>query len=130
MEDYYNFLMHELKDIEEEGFEEASSIAHEICILFSLDTSPLPETFYRLYIANLSTDYSVIYNAASYFSGAGLLDIQCDCLEENKYLCDIHSINESAFYEKAVQDRKDNSPQYTGTKNSILKMRDIIQNDC
>jgi len=130
MEDYYNFLMYELKDIEEEGFENASSIAHEVCILFSLDKQPMPETFYRLYLANLNTDYSVFYNATAYFAGAGLLQIQCDCSDDAKYLCDLNSIDQSAFYDKAIQDRKDNSSVYVGTVNSVEKMREIIQNDC
>jgi len=129
MEDYYNFLMYELKDIEEE-FDNPSNIAHEISLIFSLENNYIPETFYRLYIANLDTDYVMIYNAASYFSGTGFLNIQCDCSGENKNLCDIHGISESAFFDKGVQDKINNTPQYTAIRDSIAKMRGIIFNDC
>ncbi len=44
MEEYYNFLMFELKDIEEE-FDIPSQIAHEICLLLSIEKNfmPLPD---------------------------------------------------------------------------------------
>lgn len=129
MEDYYNFLMYELKDIEEE-FDNPSTIAHEISLLFSLQNSSIPETFYRLYIGELSTDYSIIYNAIAYFSGCNFLNIECDCSNENKTLCDLYSISESAFFDKGREDMGHSTDQYTSIDNSIQKMRNIIFNDC
>lgn len=129
MESYYNFLMYELKDIEEE-LQDPSLIAHEVCLLFSLQGNSIPETFYRLYISNLSTDYVLLYNALSYFTGCGWLTVECDCSSEDKSLCDIHGIPESAFYDKGVQDAQNNTEQFRGIGNSISKMRGIIFNDC
>jgi len=129
MNSYYEFLMYELKDIEEE-FDIPSHIAHEVALLFSLPKSPIPETFYRLYISPLSIDYSIMYNALSYFSGAGFVNIDCDCISGNKSLCDINGIEESAFYEKGAQDALDGTTQYRGILDSVSKLRGIIFNDC
>jgi hypothetical protein len=66
-----------------EEFDNPSQIAHEICLLLSVDGLPIPETFFKLYTANLDIEPSILYNAVAYFSGAGFLNIACDCYRTN-----------------------------------------------
>lgn len=129
MKEYYNFLMFELKDIEEE-FDIPSQIAHEICLLLSLENNFIPESFFRLYLSKLDTDYSVLYNAAAYFSGAKFLKIECDCPESDKMLCDLHSVSESAFYEIGADDFANTTSKWQKINQSIQMIRTSIFNDC
>jgi len=129
MKEYYNFLMFELKDIEEE-FDIPSQIAHEICLLLSLENNLIPESFFRLYLSKLNTDYSVLYNAAAYFSGAKFLKIECDCPESDKMLCDLHSVSESAFYEIGADDFANTTSKWQKISQTIQTIRTSIFNDC
>ena len=129
MEEYYNFLMFELKDIEEE-FDIPSQIAHEICLLLSVEKNFVPESFFRLYVSNLETDYSVLYNAVAYFSGADFLEIECDCAESDKILCDLNSVSESAFYEIGAEDFANTTYKWEKINKSIQMIRTSIFNDC
>lgn len=129
MEEYYNFLMFELKEIEEE-FDIPSQIAHEICLLLSLENNSIPESFFRLYVSNLDTEYSILYNAAAYFTGARFLKIECDCSESDKMICDLHSVSESAFYDIGVDDFKNKTTKWQKINQSIRMIRTSIFNDC
>jgi hypothetical protein len=129
MEEYYNFLMFELKDIEEE-FDIPSQIAHEICLLFSSGNSSIPESFFRLYLSKLDTDYSILYNATAYFSGAKFLKIECDCQQSDKILCDLYSVSESAFYEIGAKDFVNTTSKWQKISQSIQMIRTSIFNDC
>ena len=102
MNSLYEFLMDELSDIARE-FEDPSVAAHHTCILLSLDGHPIPETFFRLYTANLDLNHLILMNAAAYFSGAGILTIECDCEESSKSICDIHEISNTDFYHEGFK---------------------------
>jgi len=103
MENYYSFLMEELKEITEE-FDSPSQIAHEVCLLLSVDGLPIPETFFKLYTANLAIEPSILYNAAAYFSGAGFLNIACDCNDSDKSLCEYSDIHQNPFFTKGMEE--------------------------
>lgn len=103
VESLYHFLMDELHTVTEE-FENPSHAAHEVCVLLCVDGQQVPEIFYRLYSANLKVDEMVLINAVSYFAGAGLLTIDCECSDDSKPLCDIHNIKNTDFYHAGFKD--------------------------
>ena len=97
MNEYYDFLMNELKDVVD-SFESDNERARELCVVMSLGPQPIPETFYRLYIANLQIDPVYVKNAVSYFMGLGKLEIDCDCSPEDKSICDILEMKQSPHF--------------------------------
>jgi len=123
--EFYEFLMHDLNLVSEE-FETDSECAHEICKLLSVDDFPIPETFFRMYTASVDIDYVAFYNAASFFSGAGLLSIDCDCPESDKYLCDIAGILDSAFFEKGRSEKTLETDVYSSICDHIDDLRKDI----
>jgi len=125
MLDFYEFLMDELGSVTEE-FETDSECAHEICTLLSVDGNNIPETFFRLYTANLSINQLTMLNAVSYFCGMGLMSVDCDCESHNKSICEINIIEDSPFYEKGEQDKFDNSSTWIQVNNSINSLREDI----
>lgn len=109
MEDFYQYLMLEMADDINSQWDHEYHRAHELCFLLSLDSKPVPETFFRIYASNIACENAVIENALAFFSGLGLLDVNCDCHPEDKVICDIHMIEESPFFTRGRQSLADNS---------------------
>lgn len=109
MNDFYEYLMLEMATQINSEWDHEYHRAHELCFLLSLDSEPVPETFFRLYAANIECDSTVIENALAFFSGLGLLNVQCDCLPEDKIVCEYHLIEESPFFLRGQQSLAENS---------------------
>lgn len=99
MNEFYEYLMLEMADEINGQWEEESDRAHELCFLLSVDGKVIPETFWNFYVAGVGAPHENLTNAAAFFSGMGLLTIDCDCESEWKTSCAIHNIRESEFYE-------------------------------
>jgi hypothetical protein len=122
MNAFYEFLMEDLFSIKE-VFDNDNDIAEEICVLFSVDGSSIPEIFWRLYIAKVDVEFSTLMNISSYFSGAGLLDISCNCNEEGSYLCEIPAIPNNPLYESGKLDKEAMSDNYVKLVSKIQSLR-------
>jgi hypothetical protein len=122
MSAFYEFLMNDLFTIKE-IFDNEDDIAEEMCVLFSVDGFPIPEIFWRLYISKVDIEFSNLMNISSYFSGAGLLNITCDCSEENSYLCEISSISNNLLYERGKLDKDTMSDNYVKLVSKIQSLR-------
>lgn len=125
MESLYHFLMDELNSVTEE-FENPSQAAHEVCVLLSVDGLPVPETFYRLYTAKLDIEEMYLINAVAYFAGAGLLDVQCDCCDEDKALCDLANIKNTDFYYAGFRDGVENPDRIELVSQHINQLRGYL----
>lgn len=119
---FYEFLMQDLYTIRE-VFDNDNDIAEELCTLFSVDGSPIPEIFWRLYIAKVDVNFDTLMNITSYFSGAGLLEISCDCSEENAYLCDISSIQNNPMFESGKIHKDDMHDNFIKITSNIQSLR-------
>ncbi len=127
VESLYQFLMDELHTVTEE-FDNPSHAAHEVCVLLSVDEGTLPETFYRFYTARVNIDPIILINAVSYFSGAGLIKVDCDCSDEDKSLCEIHSIANTDFYHAGFKDVMEKSDRIEKIIEHIEELRGYILN--
>lgn len=127
MDELYYFLMDELKDITLD-IEDPSMAAHNICILLSVDGFPVPETFFRLYIAPVNVDYEILMNALAYFTGAGILEVTCDCDSSSKLLCDVHSITNTDFYHCGMKDACEGSDKVAAIYQHIGTLREELMN--
>lgn len=122
MNAFYEFLMEDLHTIEE-VFEDDYEIAEEVCTLLSVDGSPVPEIFWRLYICRVNVDFSKLMGVTSYFAGAGLLQITCDCSDENSYLCEIPAIQNNPLFERGKIDRETMSENFLKVVANIESLR-------
>lgn len=125
MDDIYNFLMFDLNNISDE-FDDANQAAHEVCLLLSVDTTGLPETFYRLYTSSLSIDTEIIRNATAFFVGAGFLNIHCDCEGFDKAYCDILTVENNEFYDIGSRDLNYQNKKWTSISNSLQNLREAL----
>jgi hypothetical protein len=122
MNAFYEFLMEDLFTIKE-VFDNDNDIAEEMCVLFSVDGSSIPEIFWRLYIAKVDVDFSTLMNISSYFVGAGLLDITCDCRGQDSYLCEISAIPNNPLYQSGKLDRENMGDNYVMLASKIQSLR-------
>lgn len=127
MESLYQFLMDELYTVTEE-FENTSHAAHEVCVLLAVDGEPIPETFYRLYTANLAIDPIIVMNAVCYFSGAGIIQVDCDCADNDKAICDIHSIKNTDFFHAGFKDGVEHPERIALIMEHIEQLRGYLLN--
>jgi hypothetical protein len=97
--EFYEYLMLEMAGDIKGTWEDESQRAHELCFLLSLDGHKIPESFFKFYSCNVDVPHEKILNAAAFFSGMGLIEIECDCKDEWKTCCDFNRIEESEFYE-------------------------------
>jgi len=111
LNDYFKFLMFELPSITEE-FDTDSERVHEICVLLAVDGKDIPETFYRLYVTPIGVDQTLMNNAMSYFTGAGFLNIKCDCEIDSQNYCELALTDDNIFYDMGQQDRENMSENY------------------
>jgi hypothetical protein len=125
MESLYHFLMDEL-DLVNEEFDNPSQAAHEVCVLLSVDGHSVPETFYRLYTANINIEEFCLINAVAYFTGAGILDVQCDCSDTDKPLCDIANIKNTDFYHAGFKDAVEESKTINSTLQYINELKGYL----
>jgi hypothetical protein len=122
MNAFYEFLMQDLHTIKE-VFEDDYEIAEEICTLLSVDGSPIPEIFWRLYICKVNIDFSKFMGVTSYFVGAGLLQITCDCSNEDSFLCEIPAFDKNSLFEVGKIDRDTMSDNFIKVTNNIESLR-------
>lgn len=121
--DYYNFLALDLASINEAGFVDPSQIAYEVCLLFSINKDVMPESFFRLYTTPVDIDYNILINSVSYFSGAGFLNIECDCSEASRHVCDINNIHQNEFFLMGSAEKQTNSIQWISMRDGIDRYR-------
>lgn len=123
MNEFYQYLMLEMATQINSEWDHEYHRAHELCFLLSLDSKPVPETFFRLYAANIQCDENVIQNALAFFSGLGLLSVPCDCLDEDKIVCEYHMIEDSPFFLRGKQSLKENSVMCKNLNERIASIR-------
>ena len=121
LNEFYEFLMFELSSITEE-FDNDEQCAHEICTLLSVDGHPVPETFYRLYMAPININNLTMTNAIGYFTGAGLLKIDCDCEPSDKIYCEISDIPNNPYYVAGMNAMMNHSENWVNTKARISSL--------
>jgi len=95
---YSTYLMLEMSKDINEVWENNSDRAHEFCLLLSLTGQPVPETFFKMYLANVDCNQETLYNAVAFFTGLGFLKIECDCENHDKLLCDLNYTEDSSFF--------------------------------
>lgn len=125
MDDIYNFLMFDLYQITEE-FDSPHQAAHEACILFSVDSQGLPETFYNLYISKIDIAPEIMKNATAFFTGAGFLNVHCDCEASDKPYCDIAGISSNEFYDLGTRDLNAQTPRWKSMLAQITQLREAL----
>jgi hypothetical protein len=124
MSEFHQYLMNEMASEINTTWESDSEKAHEMCFLLSVDGQPVPETFFRFYAANINAEYSSIFNAACFFSGMGLLNIQCDCEHDFKNCCELLDITESPFFAKGQEFVRSNRNEWAQLVAQIVEVRE------
>lgn len=127
VESLYHFLMDELHTVTEE-FENTSHAAHEVCVLLAVDGQPVPETFYRLYTANLTIDPIIMMNAICYFTGVGILQVDCDCSDHDKAICDIASVRNTDFFHAGFKEAVEHPERIELIEEHIEQLRGYLLN--
>lgn len=123
MNEFYRYLMLEMASEINNEWEESSQKAHELCFLLSLDGHEIPETFFRLYACGVDVQEEVIVNALSFFTGMGLIKVNCDCSDEWQSSCEINSISESHFYEAGKSCVSNKEEVWTNLVDRVTSMR-------
>ena len=127
MNDYYEYLMHELaQDIL--VFDDESTRAHELCVLLTLTGGHIPETFLRMYAFPLQIPDHILYSAVAYFAGGNELFIDCDCLED-KLLCPLHESNilRNSFFDLAQRHDEESHKFLVDTRKRISGLKEIME---
>lgn len=102
--------LHELNVLEDDH----EKITTGLATIAAVYKGIIAETVLMCLLSQLDTVDSTKVAAISYFRGAGLLNVQCDC--HNDDLCDINN-SESAFWmRKGANDCEILAPQYSSTK--------------
>lgn len=122
MTDYYNFLMMNLSEINDQEFDSPSKVAYEVCILLSLNKDSIPESFYKMYTCNIHVPEVIMTNALAYFSGAKFLSVACDCSEDDAYFCNFANIADNQFYELGSLDKKHATDDWTAIDQCVTAL--------
>jgi hypothetical protein len=122
--DFYEYLMMELEEIVE-AFNSPAERARELCVLLSLDGEIVPETFFRLYVANLQIPEVIMNAVLANFVGLGQLVVECDCIED-KLLCDINSVYDHDSFDAGLFSLNEGDGYLDYIEGRISAMREDI----
>jgi hypothetical protein len=126
METFFDYLMSDMAEDINSEWEDNSEKAHELCFLLSLEGSPVPETFYNIYSANLSIPAEILENATAFFHGCGFLTVDCDCKPREKPLCFINSIDKNLFFLKGKESADKKDKTWLSLNDRILTMKESL----
>lgn len=121
------FLAEDLSSIFE-MIDDPSHCAHEICVCLSVDGANMPETTYKMYTEGLFEDGRTLNNALAYFSGAGFMNVICDCEYYNKSLCSFFNIGGHPLFQKGLDDCLNETDDYLKTAIGIRGLRATLFN--
>lgn len=88
----------------------------------------VPETLYKLYADSTQVSKEVLYTVLSYFEGLELIEIQCDCVGNDKYYCEVPQHNqENVAYENGRKALLEKNNDYIITLEGITDIQDLYR---
>lgn len=83
----------------------------------------ISETTLSMLLSQVNADDSVTASAVSYFRGAEILDVQCDCYDS---FCSLQHPNQEFWMQRGVRDMMNNAYAYTSTVAWINSLKDKL----
>lgn len=124
--DFYMFLAEELDSVFDE-IENKSRCAHEICVCLSIRGTNMPETIYRMYTDHIFRDNKSILNSAlAYFTGAGFMNVICDCESFDRGDCTIFNLGLSPYFQMGLDDCLNQTEMYKAVQEDIQSFHNMI----
>lgn len=83
------------------------------------------ETILTMMVSQVTAEDAIKHAAISYFRGADIIDVHCDCLYDND--CDLNSYNKDFWWNRGAQDKQKNAATYAGTIKWIESLKKKLQ---
>lgn len=119
--DTIRFLMDELSEAVDSEY---SDSVNAQCVMETLSavSGTIPETFYHLYTDHLEIDRQTMIDAFAYYTGMGQLNVECDCFDVDKPICDVYNVERNDFYDAGVASIE-NTVDWFNTRDRVREMK-------